>query len=167
MSDRLEFVYQPKRIALFFITLILGMATLWMAHVAYTNDRGLVLNHIIPFSVNGATVFYWVIAALCLGFTLWLFAAFLSAVIFGKRVFLQLGETELHATNSMIRTELRTTPYSEITGLGIQELKGKQSLIIRHLSGKITLNCSQFKDKEEFIKVCQFIAAKSQIGKAS
>ncbi len=33
-----------------------------MGNVALTDDRGLILNRIIEFSPQGATIFYWVVA---------------------------------------------------------------------------------------------------------
>jgi hypothetical protein len=56
----------------------------WLAYMAVTNDRGLVLNGILRFSPTGATVFYAVCSGICFIATAFVGLSILRSVVAKK-----------------------------------------------------------------------------------
>ena len=59
----LEYPYKARPGPMLVAMAFFGACAAEMAHAAVTNDRGLILDGIFSFSVRGATVFYWCVAA--------------------------------------------------------------------------------------------------------
>src|SRR5262249_39049867 len=71
MSDiEREYEYKPKWTGLLACGGFFALCALLVAHRAYRNDRGLIINGIIELSPDNATLFYWALCALSIGFVL-------------------------------------------------------------------------------------------------
>src|SRR5439155_1086594 len=84
----------------------------FFAYVARTNDRGLLIEHVIPLDLRGATIFYW---TLC--FLLLCFAATSLAMVFHRARFRQrvaLTPEAILVPASRWSHEERAIPYGEI-----------------------------------------------------
>src|SRR5258708_29914814 len=74
-----QFDYRPKWTVIILCALFFGACALVLGAKANANDRGLIINGIIELSAGGATVFYWVLAALSIGFVV--IAGFFAIVL--------------------------------------------------------------------------------------
>src|SRR5262245_11917941 len=63
-----QYNYRPKWAIIIFCALFFGACALVLGAKANGNERGLIINGIFELSAEGATVFYWVLAALSVGF---------------------------------------------------------------------------------------------------
>ena len=63
-----EYEYKPRWLIIIFGFLFFGLGTVMLADAAYTNDRGLIINHIIELGIDGATIFYWILCGVCFAF---------------------------------------------------------------------------------------------------
>src|SRR5437763_1577389 len=63
-----EYDYRPKWMIIVLCAMFFRAGALVLGTKANGNDRGLVINGIIELSADSATVFYWVLTALSLGF---------------------------------------------------------------------------------------------------
>ena len=59
--NEVRYPYKPKITVILLSMLFFVGCTLVLANVARTNDRGLILDKVIEFSPEGATIFYWVL----------------------------------------------------------------------------------------------------------
>lgn len=66
----MSFPYKPRPGRLVLAVLFFGFGGWLMNHAADTNDRGLILEHLIYLSPEGACVFYRIISWLCFGFVI-------------------------------------------------------------------------------------------------
>jgi len=91
--DEIAYPYKPKPGKMLIVVVVFfGAGALLLGHEALTNDRGLILNGIIHFDTQGATIFYWCVAGVSAAFT----ACGLMATLFGlfSNQSLSLSETE-------------------------------------------------------------------------
>ena len=57
-----EFHYEHARVAIVFWSFFFAISALVFSYKCAVNDRGLVINEVIPFTPFGATVFYGFVA---------------------------------------------------------------------------------------------------------
>ena len=127
---------------------LFGVFGLGLGHEALTNDRGLLLNGVIELETSGATVFYWILTLVCLGFVV----CGLGGVILGmtSRRTVVLGDNSLSTPGTAWSRRNTDIPLSNITDLAMQTLHGQQFLTIFHIGGKLSLVRSMFSSPAEF-----------------
>ncbi|NJK52648.1 MAG: hypothetical protein HC936_07155 [Leptolyngbyaceae cyanobacterium SU_3_3] len=109
--------------------------------MAYTNDRGLILNGVIEFSVSGATIFYWIMTALSATFVVFGMWTIFTTLVHGIPDVMLAKDSISFPVGFPIKRAF-TLPFSEITGFGRSEINGQRFLYIQTLSKKyhIVLN---------------------------
>ncbi len=65
MSEFKEYPYRPKPLNMLGSGLLFAAGGLFMAHQALTNDRGLIIEHLIRLSPLGTTIFFWCCTVFC------------------------------------------------------------------------------------------------------
>jgi hypothetical protein len=133
-----EYRYRPDSARMMFITLLLAGGALLFGNLTLKNDRGLRLNG-IPFSKNGATALYGVLASL--------FTA--GVVIGGIRKGIQISclnqrvglcKDGVLVPMSDLSQEERLIPYCDILSVEGQETRGiGEFAVIRYRGGKFRL----------------------------
>ena len=123
---------------------------------AVTNDRGLILNGIFHFGLQGATTFYWCLAAVsavfvAIGFTRSMIGLF-------SNLSLQLSETELSAPRSILSLENTIVPLSSIVRLDLRSMGKLLFLDVHHAQGKLTIAAANLPDQAAFNDVCAHLA---------
>lgn len=86
--------YNPKATTIILCILLFGACAVMFGWMAAMNDSGLILNGVITLSVRGATIFYWTLATLSMGFVL------IGILLTIQRV---MGSVSLEISNSSVR----------------------------------------------------------------
>jgi hypothetical protein len=154
--DYIEYPYKPKPGAMLKAGLFFGVGALLLAHEASTNDRGLILNGIIHFDLQGATIFYWCVAAVCAAFA----AIGLMATLFGlfSNQSMSLSETELSAPKYLLSLENTIVPLSSIVRLELRGVRNQHFLSVHHREGKLTISAANLPDTDAFGDICARLA---------
>lgn len=144
----LEYPYKPKPWVMLAVAMFFAAAGAFIAMEALTNERGLVIQRLIRLSSQGATVFYWCLAAACLVFTVAGVAGFASGIL-GRRT-LRLTGSEISAPRfgwSRAETVVR---LAEITAIGVQSIQNQRFLNVDHRGGRLSICASFLPSKAAF-----------------
>lgn len=154
--DEITYPYRPKPGRMLIVVIFFGAGALLLAHEALTNDRGLILNGIIHFGMEGATVFYWCVAGVCGAFA----AGGLMATLFGlfSNQSVSLSETELSAPKHILSLENTVVPLSNIVRLELQSIRNLHFLNVYHRGGKLTIAEANLPDTVAFGIICEHLA---------
>jgi hypothetical protein len=60
--NEIRIPYKVNKIIFILAIVIFGVGAVYMGDIAITNSRGLIVNRILEFSTQGATIIYWVMA---------------------------------------------------------------------------------------------------------
>ena len=143
-----QYDYQPKWTIILLCAFFFGGCALILGAKANGNDHGLIINGIIELSADSATVFYWVLAALSIGFVVT--AGFLAIVRLTVRQRIALSVTSITIPRSRWSSEEIAVPFGEIVELSASQVTGQRFLTIVYNAGKFTLNASMLARKEDF-----------------
>lgn len=144
------FDYRPRWTGISLAGLFFGVCSIFFFHRATTNDRGLVLNGIFHFETGGATVFYWGLFALSLGFV---FAALLMILVrLTSRQVLEL--TTEHIVIPRSRFGRTSTPWTislhEIEGVEVTEVYGQKFAYLAYPQGRAIIVASMLPEDKDF-----------------
>lgn len=129
-------------------------------YMAKTNNRGLILNHLVEFSPGQATIFYLVLAGLAgLGAVLGLLAFIGNQ---GGPKQLTLTETRLTVPSIIFGGSQKVVKVSDIQWLSLVAFKGYRYLYVRHSSGKIRINEECFPSNAAFAELYHALAYLTQ-----
>ncbi len=153
-----RFTYKPRITVFLFSGLFFVGCALVLAHIARTNDRGLVLNRIIEFSEEGASIFYWSLAAASGVFVVLATMALYSSLTLKREVI--LTEDRITAPKSGMSKKLVAIRFAEITDVNIQSVQSQKFLNIVHEGGKLTIPQSMLPNKEVFEELTGLVTEK-------
>jgi hypothetical protein len=159
MGDEVrEYEYRPKWTMIVFCGAFFALCTAVIASKAANNDRGVVINHIIELGPEGATTFYWGLAALCAAFVV--IAVFLAyhRVVFKQS--LLFGPAVLIVPASQWSRAQKEIAYRDIHKLSERSVYGQRFLIIACAGGKYTVNASMLPSKSAFEEVRELLNTK-------
>lgn len=148
--------YRPKWTIIVWCALFFGANAFVLGAKANRNDRGLIINGIFELSRDGATVFYWVLAVLSIGFVV--IAGFLAIVRLTLHQRIALGETCITIPRSRWSSEEVTVPFSEIVEVSESKVSGQRFLKLVYSRGKFTLTASMLPSKEDFDEICAAVS---------
>lgn len=162
MTEPLTFPYRYKAGRLFLCIFFFGGCAAILAHEALDNTRGVIINHLIELDAGNATVFYWVLAALSLGFVILGILGFLAQLTADDEAqVLTLGDTAMTLPQGAFRKVPREVAYADIAGLQTQQVQGQRFLIVKLADGKkLSIAAAALPRKEDFDTVCAYIVAK-------
>jgi hypothetical protein len=153
----LNYPYKPSPLGMARACLFFGVCALVMAHAAMTNDRGLILDGIVNFSIHGATIFYWCVAAVSCLFVVVGIPAFFIGIFSSHR--LVLTGTSVSAPRSGFSRSPTVVELSSITGVDIKVMQRQRMLNIHHKSGKLTIMQSWLPNEAAFNEVAGALSA--------
>lgn len=133
-----------------------GAGAILLAHEALTNDRGLILNGIFRFDVDGATTFYWCITALSGAMAALGLMLFLIGLTSNQT--LSLSDTELSAPKWLLSPANTIVPLSSIRRLELKSVRNLHFLSVHHARGKLTIQAQQLPDADAFAEICARLA---------
>lgn len=146
-SESLSFRCRPSPWVMLLCGLFFGAGTAVLAWKAQTNDRGLILNGLIEFSQNGATIFYWVLAVVSALFVVTAAWTIFTTLVHGVPDVTLSNESISFPVGFPVKRAM-TLPLSQIENLSRAEVNGQRFLML-HSAGKkhhISLNWLESKE---------------------
>jgi hypothetical protein len=147
-----QYDYRPKWTIIILTALFFGTCAFVLGASANSNDRGVIINGIIELSADSATVFYWVLAGLSIGFVV--VAGLLAMMRLTVHQRIALSETSITIPRSRWSSEEVEVPFGDIIELSASEVSGHRFLKIVYNGGKFTLAASMLSRKEDFNDIC-------------
>jgi hypothetical protein len=153
-----KYPYNAKLSLVILGGLMFGGASYFFIDTAIHNDRGLIINHIIPLDTHDATIFYWVLAALSVGFVIVLIMALIRR--YSDPKFLELDETCITLPHGMLQRELSRIDYCNIVGLSETKVSRQTLLHLHTRERKYTLAASLLPNKKLYEEIRDFLATR-------
>ena len=153
-----RFDYRPKAgtalLAAGFFTLM-AVASVWTAQ---TNDRGLVLYHLVHFDRDHATIFYWCFVGV---FALMAcYAAYSVQLAFAEPREVVVGKTGITAPAGALSSQTVTIRYGAITSVAVVERNRQHFFHIHHQDGKLSIPRSMIADDNAFEGLLAAVSAR-------
>lgn len=156
----LRYPYKPGPLRMLLVILFFGVCGYFLAQVAQTNTKGLLINGIVELSPDNATVFFWCLAALSGAFVL---AGLLGLVAsFTSSKELLLTENTLTAPAAMWSRHPKVIRVSDITHLETQSIERQRFLNVYHRGGKLAISASLLPNGAAFDELCAELASRMQ-----
>ena len=158
-SGERSYDYRPSWWTIAFAGLFFSTCAGVLGYEAWTNEQGLILNGLIEFDVQGATIFYWVLTALSVGFVAIALSLIYHRFTYNQR--LTLGATALRVPKSRFSHEVAAIAYRDIRDLSEARVNGQRFLYVVHPGGKYTIVAAMLPSKAAFEEVRDILAAKA------
>lgn len=153
--ERLHYTYQASWKLIIGVTAMFGACLALFGYKTATNDVGVVINHAIELGPQGATIFYACLALASLGFV-------------GMGLTLAVGRSRFdhHLTVDQQGIELPRRPwardhvrvaFADIVDMKHQSVNGTHFLVVRHKTGKVTIDRNKLPSKADFELVMRTI----------
>jgi hypothetical protein len=135
-----------------------GLASVFFGARAQSNDRGLIINGVIELSADGATVFYWVLFCLSVGFVLMTAALIFHRLTYRQRI--AFTQSSIIVPKSRWSKEEHTIKYSEIKSITASKVNSQRFLNVIFAGGKFTIASSMLPSKTDFDEAYELLAKK-------
>jgi hypothetical protein len=154
-APTLRYAYRPKTWVMVLSGLFVAICAVVLARVAQSNDRGVIINHLITLDTGQATIFYWVLSAVSVAFVV----AAISGVIRSLRAPREVM-VDARGVTVPVRGGPATIAFADITDLRIQRVQSQKFLIIHHCGGKATITRSLMPSNADFDTLVEAITAR-------
>jgi hypothetical protein len=158
-----EYTYKPRWTVILACAAFFGLAAGILGIKAWSNDRGLLINGIIELSADAATVFYWILCALGVGFVAVAVLLACHRLLYRQRI--AFTATSLIVPKSRWSSEESIIEYNAVVGLAMEKVSGQQFLRIMHTKGKHTITASLLPSQADFEEVCALLAERVRIAR--
>jgi hypothetical protein len=158
--DTLEFPYKPKPRIMLIGALLFAALGGFAAMEAMTNERGLVLERLIHLSPQGATIFYWSLAAACALLVPLGLASFAAGFV-GRR-YVRLTSTELSAPRFAWSKSNTVVALADILDIAVQSVQKQRFLHVHYRGGRLTINQSFLPSRDAFEQLREAIVARAR-----
>ena len=139
MSDVVEISYRPKAWKLFLAMCMTGAVAVGMGYFAFNNEAGIRFYDLVTLPPLGATVFLWVIAAICGAAALAVAGAMASGVT-RRTLHIRLTPTDFTAPRGLFLRKTLTVSLADIQDVAIQEINGVHILQVKTAHGNLGIN---------------------------
>jgi hypothetical protein len=157
----LEYPYRVKFSSMLMAGGFFGLCAAGASYAAITNDRGLIINGLIELSVRGAIVFWWVVAALSLGFVV----LAIAAVTVRGAPPVRLTPTELSAPKFGFSRRPVVIPLTEVASVDIFTVQRQSFIAVATRGGKqINIARSMLPDTQAFETLHHALATRVRAG---
>ncbi len=127
--------------------LLFGVGAVMLGWIAHTNDRGLVLNGGIRFNVDGATLFYWVLAGLFALVVLLTVGIVLTTLVYKMPdIILCAGSVSFPVGFPVKRPFV--LPLIKIENISLMEVSGQRILMLQTVGKKHGIALNWLESKE-------------------
>jgi hypothetical protein len=150
--------YNPKKDRMLLGFLIFLAAAAMLFWLAWTNERGLILYHLIRFGETGATIFYACGAV----FTLAMSVFFLLNLFLAEQE-LTLTANSLTVPAGVLSSKDKTVNFNDIRKLRAWKVNGQTFLEIRTSRDKVRIVKDNLPDENSFLSIAQFLQEKSGV----
>ncbi len=153
-----EFSYQVRWHTILFGLFSTLLLTGAFGYFAASNDRGLVVGHVLHFSTNSATLLYGFFCVL--GVTTTALICRIIHVRFTTQQRLVLTKLALHMPHARWSTKTISLDYTQMKSLRLRELNGKRFLDVRSNQGATcTISSAMLASNAAFDQICQLLRA--------
>ncbi len=147
--EEVRIPYKPRIFLMLLVILFFGGCAAILGFKAFENDRGMVLNGLLTFSVSGASIFYWCLSGLSVLFVLAGFWGFYNAITSRKE--LVLTDVSVSSPRSAISSQIITIQYDEVDFLEMQDIYRERLLTVHAKDGrKLVIAQSLLPSKDVF-----------------
>lgn len=153
MEIEREYEYKPSWLIILAGGGMFGFAAVFFAARANANDRGLIINHVIELSENGAANFYWILCFLSLCFVAVTIAMTFHRLRFRQRVALTANGIILPASRWSAGEKF--IEYKNISRLSETNINGQNFLYVFHADGKDIINRSMLPSREVYREIIE------------
>ncbi len=161
--EEIRIPYKAKKLTFILCILMFGVCAIGLTKMALSNDRGLILNGIVEFSTEGATIFYLCIAVVPALLVVMGILGIYFSVTSKKEVVLK--ETSISSPKSLYSKKIITVNFSDVTDYSIQSVQNQTYLFIFFQEGKLTIPQSLLPNKAEFKKLYDLVVKKIEAHK--
>lgn len=158
--NTLEYRYRPKPWIMLAATAFFAAAGALVTMEALTNERGLIVQRFIHLSPQGATIFYWCVAALCALFVLAGLASFMVGL--ASKRYLRLTSTEISAPKFGWSRSNTVVRLAAITQIAVQTIQKQRILNIYHRGGKLSIVQSFLPNAAAFEEVHKALVSRAR-----
>lgn len=152
-----RYPYNPKWQVILACAVFFGVGSALMAYKAAHNTVGLIINGIITLGPSGATVFYWLIAALGASFV------FLALLLTVRRIaspqVLEVGVDALLLPHGRFQRQTSRIAYADIQGVSEVKVSGQTFLYVIAGGLRYTITASLFADIGTYTAVRDFLVS--------
>jgi len=154
--DEIRIPYKPNIIVFLFVIVFFGICGATLFYVAKTNDRGLVINHLIELSATGASYFYGVLALASSLFVL------LGIIVIGRGITSKreviVGASAISAPKSGISQRMVTVAFGDISSMNVQKVQRTRILNINYNGGRLSIPNNMVPGKTGFDDLVKLIS---------
>lgn len=156
--ETLRYPYRPKTWVMALAGLFFALCAVVLGYMARDNDRGVLINGLISLDTDQASIFYWVMCVLSIGFVV----ASLFGIVMSLR---EPREVMVDSTGVTVpagrwSSDTVTIPFASITDLRIQQVQSQKFLIIRHSDGKHSVVRSMMPSRADFETFAEAVIAR-------
>ena len=161
MADVLEYRYKARPWIMLGAMTFFGACAVGMGYAAITNDRGLILNGIFEFSIEGATIFYWCVASVSILFVI----AAIFALIAGMSnpMLVRLTPIDFSAPKHAFAKKPPVLKVSDITQISIQSIQKQRFIYIYTETENLNIAESMLPSSEAFEELHNSLLSKVKI----
>jgi hypothetical protein len=152
-----EWRYRAPWRTVIWTTLLFGACAVLIGHKAAHNDRGVIINRVVDLDVQGATRFYWGLAAASAALVLIGLLLGYQTATTRKRI--AIGGGMLTMPAKRWGSEEVTIPLREIERVRMQSMSGQRSLQLWHGGKKYLIAGARLPRKRDFDELLAEIAA--------
>lgn len=150
--EEVRIPYKPRILIMLLAALFFTACSVILGLKSFYNDQGLVLNGLITFSENGASIFYWCLTGLSIAFVI--AGAFGVYASIASRKVLVLTDQSISAPRSTFSNKSVSILYSDVDYLEMQEIQRERLLSIFAKDGrKLVIAQSLLPSKQVFEQV--------------
>ncbi len=147
----MEYTYKPPLITMILAALFFLACASVAYYMASTNDRGLILWHLIKLDLQGATIFYWGLFVCSILFVIvGAMGAFRSITNPGT---LRLGEYEITFPCGFMARDCARIQYDQIKSLSEMKTSGQTILTINTRDKKYSIVQGHLPSKDAYTSV--------------
>jgi hypothetical protein len=143
-----RYSYTPRWLPIGAAALFFGVCAAFMAHKAFHNEAGLIINGLITLGPSGATVFYWIIAVTAALFVVTAFLLVIRRLI--NPQILEVQEDVILIPYGFLTTRISRVAYRDLQRVWETEVSGQRFLCFIAAGLKYSIAASMLPDKESY-----------------
>jgi uncharacterized membrane protein YdbT with pleckstrin-like domain len=146
--DTIKFPYKPKMRKHILGASFFALCSFALTMKALQNDEGLIINGMFELSIDGASIFFWVLASFSVLFVLLGIVIIISIIQKPKEI--TITDNEIFVPKSLISSKIFHIKFDNIQEIKMQDVFNERILIIIHSEGKAAIPRSVFGSNERF-----------------
>lgn len=140
--------YNPKATTIILCILLFGACAVMLGWKAAMNDRGLILNGVITLSEYGASVFYWTLATLSVGFVL--IGILLTIQRAMGSVSLEISNSAVRLPSGFLKRSITEIDLADVIDLSETTVQGQRFFYLHTAAKKYCLNRALMPSKADY-----------------